>query len=372
MEGSTADFDTACMELAIAEACKSPAEDARLHPVVGVVAAQDRTILGTAFRGESGPGNHAEYVLLEHKLREVSLVGSTIYTTLEPCTSRHHARIPCVERLIQRRVERVFVGMLEPNPYLSGRGVRVLRDARVAVEIFPPELLKAVEGLNGAFLRAAKDSRSPERLHLSGYEWDLLETEGIVAGRSQQGWYEYFLATGDLTNLERLRQFYTPRPEQVIEAKTFDIPAGEPPPITVPTDLRLIQFVMSDPARLLALTPREFERFTAELLDQLGYASVEIGRGSKDGGVDVSAYIEHPLGVERVIVQCKRHSLDHKVGEPVIKQLLADAKIHNAARGLLVTTSYLTRGARLLVETFGYRLSALDYDELLRILRGQR
>ena len=129
----------------------------------------------------------------------------------------------------------------------------------MAVELFPADLLKAVEELNAALLRTAKDSRSPARFHLSGYEWDLLETEGDVAGRSRQGWYRYFLATGDLTNFERLRQFYTPRPEQVIEAKTFDIPAGEPPRITVATDLRLIQLVTSDPARLLALTPREFE-----------------------------------------------------------------------------------------------------------------
>jgi restriction system protein len=72
-----------------------------------------------------------------------------------------------------------------------------------------------------------------------------------------------------------------------------------------------------------------------------------------------------------VIVQCKRHALAHKVGEPVIKQLLADAEIHRAIRGLIVTTSYLTSGARLLVETYQHRLSALDYDELLRILRGE-
>ncbi len=78
MEAATADFDTAGMELAIAEARKSAAEDARLHAAVGVVAAKDRTVLGTAFRGETGPGNHAEYVLLEHKLREASLVGATI------------------------------------------------------------------------------------------------------------------------------------------------------------------------------------------------------------------------------------------------------------------------------------------------------
>ena len=115
MEGSTADFDVASMELALAEARKCTAEDACPHPAVGVVAAKERTVLGTAFRGESGPGNHAEYVLLGQKLRELSVVGSTIYTTLEPCSSRQHLRISCVERIVQRRIKRVFVGMLEPT-----------------------------------------------------------------------------------------------------------------------------------------------------------------------------------------------------------------------------------------------------------------
>ncbi len=85
MESPTAGFDRACMELAIQEARKATSENTRLHPAVGVVAAKDTTVLGAAFRGESTPGGHAEYVLLERKLREASLIGATIYITLEPC-----------------------------------------------------------------------------------------------------------------------------------------------------------------------------------------------------------------------------------------------------------------------------------------------
>ena len=210
----------------------------------------------------------------------------------------------------------------------------------------------------------------PPKVRISGYEWDLLQTEGTVAGRTRQMWYEHFLASNDLHNLGRLLSFYTPPPEQVSGPSTYDITPADTARISVATDLRLIESVTADPARLLSLTApvRTLHPRTPE---RLGYCRVAVGEGSKDGGVDVSAYIEHPFGTERVIVQCKRNARDNKVGEPVIKQLLADADIHRAIRGLIVTTSYLTRGARLLIETYSHRLSALDYDELSRILRGE-
>lgn len=330
----------ACMELATREASKARLEDTSVHPRVGVVAARDGVLLGTAFRGELVLGEHAEYTLLERKLKNISLVGATVYTTLEPCISRHHQRVSCVARLIDRGVSKVVIGMIDPNPYLRGRGVLALQLAGVETELFPSALMAAVMDLNASFLSASKDSMPPERVHLSGWEWDVLETEGEVAGRSRQGWYEYFLATNDISNLERLHEFYTPPSEQVSDISTFDLRARELPHIVVATDLRIIEAVTAEPSKLLSLTPRQFEQFTADLLERLGYRGVSIGRGSKDGGVDVSAYIEHALGVEKVIVQCKRQSQNNKVGEPVMKQLLADTDIHNAARGLMVTTSY--------------------------------
>jgi HJR/Mrr/RecB family endonuclease len=214
----------------------------------------------------------------------------------------------------------------------------------VRVDRFPRSQAATALELNAAFVKAELGSLPEAKVRIFGYEWELLEERGYLAGRTLQGWYEYFLATNDLSNLERLLGFYVPPAGQVEERKAFTIAPGQPTNIEVVTDPRLIAFVSSDPAKLLSLTPREFEVFTAELLEKLGYSGVSIGKGSKDGGVDVTAHIRHALGVERVIVQCKRQSHEHKVGEPVVKQLITDTEIHNAARGLIVTTSYLTRG----------------------------
>src|SRR5438045_6903880 len=110
--------DREFMELAIKEAQKSIPEDSRVHPKVGVVVVKDGNVLARAYRGES-LGKHAEFIALEGKLSGEILAGATIYTTLEPCTSRTHPKVPCAKRLADRRVARVVIGMLDPNPAIS-------------------------------------------------------------------------------------------------------------------------------------------------------------------------------------------------------------------------------------------------------------
>src|ERR1044071_9957991 len=107
------DQDSQFMQIAIDEARKSKAEDDRVRPRVGVVVVKNGNVLATAHRGELAPGNHAEYTALESKLSEESVRGATVYTTLEPCTSRNDPKLPCAQRLIERKVSRVVIGMLD-------------------------------------------------------------------------------------------------------------------------------------------------------------------------------------------------------------------------------------------------------------------
>jgi pyrimidine deaminase RibD-like protein len=142
------------LELAIEEARKSVGEDERAHPKVGAVVVKDGRVVATAYRGEMGKGDHAEYTALEKKLPNETLAGATVYATLEPCTCRGPSKIPCAQRLIDRKVKRVVIGMLDPNPRICGKGERLLRDHSIEVERFPHELIMQLEEMNREFTKA--------------------------------------------------------------------------------------------------------------------------------------------------------------------------------------------------------------------------
>ncbi len=153
--------------LAIDEARKSVPEDERVHPKVGVVVVKDGRVLATAHRGEV-PQCHGEYIALEKKLAEVSLAGSTVYTTLEPCTSRNHPKVPCATRLAERKVARVVIGMLDPDDRISGRGQRSLRKAGIATGLFDHDLMTEIEELNRDFIRERESPQGDRPLDERG------------------------------------------------------------------------------------------------------------------------------------------------------------------------------------------------------------
>jgi len=141
--------DIEMMRAAIEESRQSIDEDGRNHPRVGAIIAKEGVILSSAHRGEI-KGSHAEYIALR-KFNDANINGAIVYTTLEPCTSRNHPKVSCAERLIHAKVGHVVVGMLDPNPEISGKGVRLLRRSGIKVTFFPDDLMKEVEEINKEF-----------------------------------------------------------------------------------------------------------------------------------------------------------------------------------------------------------------------------
>ena len=180
------DQDREYMIMAIGEARKSVDEqDGRVHPRVGVVVVKDNEVLGVAHRGETGSGHHAEFAVLEEKLADAPLAGSTVYTTLEPCTKRSPSKVPCAERLAERRVARVVIGMLDPNPDVRGKGQIALRDAGIDVDTFDHDLMSEVEELNREFRRSC--GRAPE----AGRRHEEYQQGLLMASREMEldDWY---------------------------------------------------------------------------------------------------------------------------------------------------------------------------------------
>jgi len=138
------------MQLAVLLAEKSvPENDGRSHPMVGAVIARDGYVLATGFRGEKALGAHAEESALA-KLTAVQAVGTTIYSTLEPCTVR--GQMACAQRLITKQVSRVCIGMLDPNPDIRGQGEWLLESVRISIGKFDSDLVAKIKGQNAEFI----------------------------------------------------------------------------------------------------------------------------------------------------------------------------------------------------------------------------
>lgn len=99
------------------------------NPWVGAVV---ESVDGSIFTGATEPpgGAHAEIVALRTAGDRAR--GSTLATTLEPCS--HVGRTgPCVDEIIEAGVARVVVGVADPDGQVNGSGIRRLRDAGIEV-----------------------------------------------------------------------------------------------------------------------------------------------------------------------------------------------------------------------------------------------
>lgn len=118
------------MRLALSEARKGVGKTAP-NPAVGCVIVKDGEVVGKGWHKKAGTP-HAEV----HALRGAGelAAGADVYVTLEPCS--HFGKTPpCAKALVEARVARVFVAMVDPNPLVSGGGIKMLRDAGIEVEV---------------------------------------------------------------------------------------------------------------------------------------------------------------------------------------------------------------------------------------------
>lgn len=103
------------------------------NPLVGAVIVKDDRIIGQGYHKIYGE-NHAEINAFEDaRSRGESVRGSTMYVTLEPCS--HYGKTPpCAEAIVKHGVGKVVIGLLDPNPLVSGRGIEILERAGIEVE----------------------------------------------------------------------------------------------------------------------------------------------------------------------------------------------------------------------------------------------
>lgn len=117
------------------------------NPYVGCVLVKDNQIISEGFTQQAGQA-HAEVHALQNA--QVSVENATAYVTLEPCS--HTGKTPpCADTLVESGINRVVIAMLDPNPQVSGSGVKKLLDANIDVSVGLLE--EPVRQLNSGFFK---------------------------------------------------------------------------------------------------------------------------------------------------------------------------------------------------------------------------
>lgn len=142
---SDEDFMRRCLKLAqIGEYYVAP------NPMVGAVLVRDGQIVGEGWHQQYG-GPHAEVnCFRDAETRgEVYFGDCTLYVSLEPCS--HYGKTPpCANLIVEKKVKRVVVGSMDPNPKVSGQGIQRIREA--GIEVVTGVLEQECRLLNKRFL----------------------------------------------------------------------------------------------------------------------------------------------------------------------------------------------------------------------------
>lgn len=148
------------------------------NPSVGCVIVKDGRIIGRGHTAEGGRP-HAETIAIARAGKKTK--GSTAYITLEPCS--HHGKTPpCVDALIKAGMKRVIIAAIDPNPKVSGSGVKKLKAAGIKVEV--GLLKKEAEEINAGFFKVIKSGRPLVTLKLA------LTSDGkITMPSGKQQWF---------------------------------------------------------------------------------------------------------------------------------------------------------------------------------------
>lgn len=120
------------------------------NPMVGAVIVKNGQIIGEGYHAKYGE-LHAERAAIKSCTQSVK--GATMYVTLEPCC-HYGKQPPCVDAILQSGISTVVVGSSDPNPLVSGKGVKILREN--GVNVIEHVLENECDNLNEVFFHFIK------------------------------------------------------------------------------------------------------------------------------------------------------------------------------------------------------------------------
>lgn len=101
------------------------------NPLVGAIIVKNGRIIGQGYHQCYGE-DHAEIQAFKHATEDVR--GATMYVTLEPCS--HIGKTPpCADAIIKHGIAHVVIASEDPNPRVSGRGIKRLKAANITITL---------------------------------------------------------------------------------------------------------------------------------------------------------------------------------------------------------------------------------------------
>lgn len=145
------------MEEAYGEMLKTVSDNNidKTSPLVGAILVRDGQIIGRAHRCQTRDGHHAEQTLLDDFNQDEAFEENDIlFVTLEPCvpSARSEKEIACSQRIAEARIKRVYIGMLDPNPAIYGKGRDYLLEHGIAVGYFDEDVRRKIVDANHDFI----------------------------------------------------------------------------------------------------------------------------------------------------------------------------------------------------------------------------
>ncbi len=124
------------------------------NPRVGAVIIKNGQIVAEGYHQYFG-GPHAEINAIENA-KGIELDGATLVVNLEPCS--HFGKTPpCTSAIVEKRFAKVVIGMVDPNPLVAGKGIQILRNAGIEIEVGVLE--KECRWLNRFFIKDMLESK---------------------------------------------------------------------------------------------------------------------------------------------------------------------------------------------------------------------
>ncbi|HMQ68048.1 MAG TPA: bifunctional diaminohydroxyphosphoribosylaminopyrimidine deaminase/5-amino-6-(5-phosphoribosylamino)uracil reductase RibD [Ignavibacteria bacterium] len=134
-----------CIKLALkGKGCVSP------NPLVGSVVVKDDKIIGKGFHKKFGKAHAEVNAISDAEKNGYDVKDTSLYVNLEPC-SHTGKTLPCADRIINKKISKVFIGMKDPFEEVNGKGIRKLKAAGIDVKT---GILKSeCEELNKFFIK---------------------------------------------------------------------------------------------------------------------------------------------------------------------------------------------------------------------------